>query len=146
MAVDLQRFRCGDCGQAFFQELPGMDGKRRMTARCARYIIDQVMARSSLRDVADIIGVDEKTVRNVFDDRGLTFTVGDPSEDRFVCESCLGLFRRQQLRMASSRHFGRWRPSELRRDANVCVECFDFAQQPWRPGIGRRLAKAWGPA
>lgn len=32
VTVSVQRFRCHDCGQAFFQELTDMDGKRRMTA------------------------------------------------------------------------------------------------------------------
>lgn len=117
-----------------------MDRKRRMTARCASYILDQVMARSSMGEVARIVGVDEKTIRNVFDDRGLTFSVGDPpSSDLFVCESCLGIYPRSDHRLASAKHFGRWRAGELLREANVCKDCFDFATDPWRAGIVRRL-------
>lgn len=139
ISVDLQRFRCADCGQAFFQDLPGMAGKRRMTARCATYVIDQVMARSSLRDVSVIIGVDEKTVRNVFDDRGLIFSVGDPrSEGRFVCECCLSVLPKAELRLAPPRHFGRWRKGELRSDVNVCRTCFESISEPWRGGIVKR--------
>ena len=140
IAVDVQRFRCPDCKQAFLQDLPGMDGKRRMTARCANYILDQVMARSSMGEVARIVGVDEKTIRNVFDDRGLTFSVGDPpSRDRFVCESCLGVHPRSNHQLASAKHFGRWRSSNNQREANVCKDCFDFATDPWRAGVVRRL-------
>lgn len=140
IAVNLQRFRCHDCGQAFFQNLSDMDGKRRMTARCAAYIIDQVMARSSLRDVSIIVGVDEKTVRNIFEDRGVIFTVGDPpTDDRFVCECCLGVLPRSQMLMASPKHFGKWRKGDLRPEANVCTVCLEFANDPWRAGMVRRL-------
>lgn len=140
ISVDLQRFRCADCGQAFFQDLPGMADKRRMTARCASYVIDQVMVRSSLRDVAMIVGVDEKTVRNVFEDRGLIFSVGDPpSDDRFVCECCLGVLPKSDLRLPPPRHFGKWRKGRLRQDTNVCSTCFGFAADPWRFGIVRRF-------
>lgn len=140
ITVNAQRFRCADCGQAFFQDLADMDGKRRMTARCAAYIIDQVMARSAMRDVANIIGINEKGVRNVFEDRGLIFSVGDPpSGDRFVCECCLGIYPKSELRLAPAKHFGRWRHEELRKEANVCPACFEFPQDSWRTGIVRRL-------
>lgn len=141
ITVNAQRFRCADCGSAFFQDLTDMDGKRRMTARCAAYIIDQVMARSSMRDVSMIVGVDEKTVRNVFEDRGLIFSVGDPpSNDRFVCESCLGIYRHDEMRLAPPKHLGRWRKGQLRSDANVCRTCFDFSEDTWRAGVVRRAA------
>lgn len=117
-----------------------MDGKRRMTARCAAYVIDQVMARSSLRDVAKIIGINEKRARNVFDDRGLIFSMGDPpSSDRSVCESCLGIHSRSELRLAPAKHFGKWRADGPLREASVCMACVDFAEYPWRAGIVRRL-------
>lgn len=140
IAVDVQRFRCPDCKQAFLQDLPVMDGKRRMTARCASYILDQVMARSSMSEVARIIGIDEKGARNVFEDRGLIFSVGDPpSSDRFVCECCLGINPKSDHRLAPPKHFGRWRSGDIQREANVCKDCFDFANDPWRAGAVRRL-------
>lgn len=108
ISVNAQRFRCHDCGQAFFQNLTDMDSKRRMTERCATYIIDQVMARSSMKDVACIVGIDEKTVRNVFEDRGMIFTVGDPpTDDRFVCECCLGIHPGTEMRLVPTKHLGR---------------------------------------
>lgn len=143
IVVDLQRFRCAGCGVAFFQELPGMDPKRRMTARCSQYVMDQAMARDSLRDVSIIVGIDEKTVRNVFLDRGLIFSVGDPpSEDRFVCECCLAVLPKKELRLAPPRHFGKWKKGQLRSDANVCRTCLDFADDAWRAGIVRRYRPA----
>lgn len=140
ITVDVQRFRCPDCKQAFLQVLPGMDGKRRMTARCAAYAVDQVMARSSMGEVARILGVDEKTIRNVFVDRGLSFSVGDqPSSDRFVCESCLGVHPHSYLRLAPARHFRRWRAGELLLEANVCLDCLNFEADHWRAGVVRRF-------
>jgi transposase-like protein len=140
IGVDVQRFRCTGCKQAFLQYLPGMDGKRRMTARCATYVIDQVMARSSIGEVAGLVGLDEKTIRNVFDDRGLVFSVGDlPSSNRFICDSCLGIHPLSEHRLAPARHFGRWRATDLQREANVCKNCLAFESDPWRAGIVRRL-------
>lgn len=140
ISVNVQRFRCYDCGQAFFQQLTDMDGKRRMTVRCATYVIDQVMARSSMKDVARMVGVDEKTVRNVFEDRGVIFSIGDfPHDDRLACESCLGIHPGTEMRLVPTKHFGRWRKGELRPDVNVCTECLDFAGDPWRAGMVRRL-------
>ena len=140
VTVNMQRFRCADCGQAFFQSLADMDPKRRMTAHCAAYVIEQVMARSSMKEVAVIVGIDEKGVRNLFHDRGMIFSVGDaPRDDRFVCECCLGIHPRSEMRLAPAKHFGRWQAGELQREANVCRECFDFATDPWRAGIARRI-------
>lgn len=142
IAVEVQRYRCPDCGQTFLQDLTGMDAKRRMTSRCCRYIIDQVMTRSSMNEVARIVGVDEKTIRNVFDDRGVIFSVGDPpSDNRFVCESCLGIYPKLEHRLISYRHFGNWRSGDLLRDANVCKECFEFAKDPWRSAVSKRSLK-----
>lgn len=139
IVVTAQRYQCGDCGQAFLQVVPGMDGKRRMTSRCADYIMDQVMARSSMKDVARIIGIDEKGPRNVFADRGLIFSVGDaPSSDRFVCESCLGIHPKSDHRLAPAKHFGKWRSGELLREANVCKDCYDFSTDVWRRGMVSR--------
>jgi hypothetical protein len=118
-----------------------MDGKRRMTARCACYIIDQTMARSSLRDAAMIIGVDEKTVR---EDRGLIFSVGDPpTEDRFVRECCLAVLPKSKLRLPPPKHFGRWQKEDLRQNSNVCSSCLQFAADTWRQARDTFPTCAW---
>ncbi|KFL25505.1 hypothetical protein JP74_18565 [Devosia sp. 17-2-E-8] len=143
IAVNAQRFRCADCGRAFFQEVADMDTKRRMTNRCAAYVVDQVMARSSFRDVANVIGIDEKGVRNIFEDRGLVFSTGDsPSDDRFVCECCAGIYSRTEMRLAPAKHFGKWRNGELKPEANVCSACFEYCADSWRAGMVRR----WTPS
>lgn len=119
-----------------------MDAKRRMTARCANYILDQVMVRSSMNEVARIVGMDEKTIRNVFEDRGLIFSVGDAlSENQFVCESCLAIYPKSEHRLAPYRHFGGWRSIDVLRDANVCKECFDFPADPWRSAVSKKSLK-----
>lgn len=139
IAVEVQRYRCTDCGQAFLQDLTGMDAKRRLTARCSEYVVDQVMARSTMNEVARIVGMDEKTIRNIFYDRGVIFSVGDPpSENRFVCESCFGIYPKSDHRLAPYRHFGGRRSVGILRDANVCKDCFDFPADPWRSAVSKR--------
>jgi transposase-like protein len=139
ITVNAQRFQCADCKHAFFQELADMDGKRRMTARCAAYVIDQVMARSSMKDVAKIVGIDEKGVRNVFEDRGVIFSVGDPSSsDWLVCECCVGVYPRADMRLAPAKHFGKWRNGDLKPEVNVCLSCFEYPRDAWRAGVVRR--------
>jgi len=140
ITVNAQRFRCGDCGQAFFQEFPDMDGKRRISSRCAVYVIEQVMARSSIREVAEVIGIDDKGVRNVLHDRGMVFTAGHLThEDHLVCECCLGLHPKIEIQLAPTKHFGRWRREVLRKEVNACRSCIAFAEDPWRAGMVRRL-------
>jgi transposase len=62
------QFRCGNCGRIFYLPLPFIDPKRRMTIRLKDYIIREVPKRT-FASVADDLGLDEKTVRNVFCDR-----------------------------------------------------------------------------
>lgn len=65
--VDHQRYRCKSCGRTFLQPLPDMDEKRLMTKRLLAYI-QQESLRYTFVYVADQVGVDEKTVRNIFRD------------------------------------------------------------------------------
>lgn len=65
--IDAPRFRCKSCGKAFMGELPGVNPARRMTDRLVRWIGKQSLKNTFAR-VADEIGLDEKTVRNVFRD------------------------------------------------------------------------------
>lgn len=60
----VQRYRCRDCGETFLQSLAGIDEGRRMTSRCSEYILTQGM-RTTFTRVAEHVGCDEKTVRNV---------------------------------------------------------------------------------
>jgi transposase len=60
-----QRWRCLECGKTFQQLLPEMDEKRNMTRRLVDYIQQRSLVRT-FTEVADDVGVNEKTVRNVF--------------------------------------------------------------------------------
>lgn len=65
--VRRQRYRCKVCRHTFFQPLPDMVDDRFMTKRLLAYI-----QRESLRDtfvrIADMVGVSEGTIRNIFRD------------------------------------------------------------------------------
>lgn len=62
-----QRYRCKECGSAFWERLPDMHPRWWMTLRCAQYIgklsLDMPFTR-----VSQYLGVDEKVVRKVFDE------------------------------------------------------------------------------
>lgn len=60
-----QRYRCLECGKTFQQLLPEMDERRNMTRRLVEYIQQRSLVRT-FTDVADDVGVNEKTVRNIF--------------------------------------------------------------------------------
>jgi transposase len=59
------RYRCRDCGKTFLQPLPDVDGRSQMTRRLVRHI-EEYSVRKTFTAVADEVGVDEKTVRNLF--------------------------------------------------------------------------------
>jgi transposase len=59
------RYRCQECGQTFLQPLPDVDDHSQMTRRLVRYIEEQSVRRT-FTSVAGDVGVDEKTVRNLF--------------------------------------------------------------------------------
>lgn len=65
--VDRPRFRCLECNRTFLQRLPDMDEKHIMTKRLVKHIQDQARLRqNTFVRIAEDVGVDEKTVRNVF--------------------------------------------------------------------------------
>jgi transposase len=63
--VDRRRFKCRSCGQTFMESVPGMDDEHKMTLRLVSYVRSQSVARTFTSLAADV-GVDEKTVRNIF--------------------------------------------------------------------------------
>lgn len=60
----VQRYKCRECGETFLQPLAGIQEDRRMTARCAEYIKQQCL-RDTFTSIADHIGCDDRTVRNL---------------------------------------------------------------------------------
>jgi len=67
VAAKVQRYKCRECGGTFLQPLEGVEVERRMTKRCLQYIQEQCL-RDTFQRVAEHLGCDEKTVRNVASD------------------------------------------------------------------------------
>ncbi|MBW4048486.1 MAG: ISL3 family transposase [Proteobacteria bacterium] len=65
--VDTQRWRCQACGKTFMESLPAVNAKREMTERLVGWIGQQSLRRT-FTSIAEDIGLDEKTVRNIFRD------------------------------------------------------------------------------
>lgn len=65
--VETRRWRCKYCDKTFFDTLPAVDEKRRMTDRLVQWIGDQAVRRT-YSSVADEVGVTEGTIRLVFAD------------------------------------------------------------------------------
>ena len=65
ITISRRRFRCQACGRTFLQAAPLKDGKRQMTRRLIEHIESECSKRA-FTDVATEVGVDEKTVRNVY--------------------------------------------------------------------------------
>ncbi|HYD92482.1 MAG TPA: helix-turn-helix domain-containing protein, partial [Flavobacterium sp.] len=63
--VDRQRYICRDCGATFFEDLTDMDNGHFVTKRLTEYIEKESLKRT-FTSIADDVGVDEKTIRNIF--------------------------------------------------------------------------------
>lgn len=66
--VERRRYRCRACEATSLQPLPDMDETRRMTRRCVEYIGEQALRRT-FTQIAEDLGIDEKTVRLIAADR-----------------------------------------------------------------------------
>lgn len=75
LIVSTMRYRCREpeCRKTFMQSLPDIDADREMTQRCVEFIREQSVFRT-LADVARMLNVDEKTVRNIANDEIERFT------------------------------------------------------------------------
>ncbi len=67
MYVRARRMRCEECGRTFQENLPALAEKRLMTHRLVRWIGQQSLKRP-FTSVAEEVGVDEGTIRNIFRD------------------------------------------------------------------------------
>ena len=69
IVVIRKRYRCShkSCLKTFFEPLAGMDEKRAATKRLIEYIEKQSLKRT-FASISDDIGLDEKTIRNIFRD------------------------------------------------------------------------------
>lgn len=65
--VNRQRYKCKECNETFFENLPDMNVNRSVTNRLINWI-QEASLEKTFTSVAEEIGVDEKTVRNIFND------------------------------------------------------------------------------
>ena len=86
LEIARQRYKCQDCGKTFFEPLPCMDSKRQATGRLISYIEQRCMQETFVA-LAREVGVDEKTVRYVFDD----YVIRKKSEVQFKTPEILGI-------------------------------------------------------
>lgn len=62
-----RRYRCQACGKTFSDQVPDLDPKRLATRRLVTYIRQHCLRRT-FADMAREVGLDDQTIRNVFDD------------------------------------------------------------------------------
>ena len=67
LEVARQRYKCQDCHKTFFAPLSCIDGRRQATKRLITYIEQRCMQETFVA-LAREVGVDEKTIRHIFDD------------------------------------------------------------------------------
>lgn len=67
LLVARQRFRCKSCTRTQFDAIPDLDDRRFATRRLLEYIHTESFRRPFL-PIASDVGIDEKTVRNLFED------------------------------------------------------------------------------
>jgi transposase len=65
--IDRKRYRCKVCGKTLFEPLPAMDSKRLATTRLVQHI-ERYCLRKTFAGLSREVGVDDKTIRHIFDD------------------------------------------------------------------------------
>jgi|JTFO01.1.fsa_nt_gb transposase len=65
--INRRRYRCQGCGRTFYEPIKCKDSKRLATNRLVAFIERQAVSRT-FAQIADDVGIDEKTVRNIFSD------------------------------------------------------------------------------
>lgn len=65
--MNRKRYRCKACGKTLFEPLSAIDGKRLATSRLVQHI-ERHCLRKTFAELSREVGVDEKTVRHIFDD------------------------------------------------------------------------------
>lgn len=84
--VDTRRWRCLSCGKTFMESLPAVNAKREMTDRLTKWIGQQSLKRT-FASIAEEVGIDEKTVRNIFRD----YINGLEAQFRFETPKWMGI-------------------------------------------------------
>lgn len=111
-----KRFRCKDCGKTFMEELPDIDDKRLATKRLVEWVSKRAIDHT-FTSVAHDTGLNEKTVRNIFDD----YAAGLNKQFKVVTPRWLGidevhLNKKMRCVVTNIEH-------------NTIVEMFEFRKQ-----------------
>lgn len=67
LQLNRRRYKCRECNSTFWERLISIDEKRSMTKRLIESVEEQSKSKTFV-EVAESVGVDEKTVRNIFKD------------------------------------------------------------------------------
>ena len=67
IVIQRRRYRCTACGKTQFEPVTDFDGKRQATRRLVAYVRTHC-ARETFAAMARQVALDEKTIRNIFDD------------------------------------------------------------------------------
>ncbi|MGH8506920.1 MAG: ISL3 family transposase, partial [Stenotrophobium sp.] len=84
--VQRKRYRCQACGKTQFDPIPDLDSKRVTTTRLVQYICTH-STRETFAAIARRVGLDEKTVKNIFED----YVADLEQKIRFVTPKYLGI-------------------------------------------------------
>ena len=103
LLVHRQRYRCTQCGTAFWQAVPDMDERRWMTTRLVQYIQRQTLRRT-FESIAAEVGVDEKTVRTIFHDAVMTLKASRADRQRRTLMHDRYILLRRQAELSARDH------------------------------------------
>ena len=67
LEITRRRYRCKRCSKTLFASLPDVDSKRLATTRFIRHV-EQECLRKTFAELSREVGVDDKTIRHIFDD------------------------------------------------------------------------------
>jgi len=67
LSLTRRRYRCLSCRKTYFEAVPEVDDKRLATTRLVKHVRQHCMRRT-FADLAREVGVDDQTIRNIFDD------------------------------------------------------------------------------
>ena len=84
--VDTRRYQCLGCNSTFYEKLPEVDEKRKMTKRLVCWVGKQAINRT-FSSIADEVGIAEGTVRSIFRD----FVKSREDEVNFETPEWLGI-------------------------------------------------------
>lgn len=86
IVIQRRRYRCTSCGKTCLDTIADLDGKRQATSRLIKFVQDRCQ-RETFSALARQVGLDEKTIRHVFQD----FVEAVQAKIRFRTPTVLGI-------------------------------------------------------